>query len=163
MALVGAARRLDIAAKAGEARGIDRVVIRDSDAISSLLIRMGAQDAVLAWNQRRIRREVHAPSGRLANFDDANLRRAALAAAATSSRVQRALDILAGNAPQHLLITGRLRLEFGSASLEELRQHADPPMTKDAVAGRLRRLLAMADIRAKELDVPDTQSAVTDG
>ncbi len=40
-------------------------------------------------------------------------------------------------------------------------QLADPPMTKDAVAGRIRRLLAMADKRAKELGVPDTESAVT--
>ena len=34
-------------------------------------------------------------------------------------------------------------------------------MTKDAVAGRIRRLLAMADKRAKDLNIPDTESAVT--
>ncbi len=34
-------------------------------------------------------------------------------------------------------------------------------MTKDAVAGRIRRLLAMADKRAQELGLPDTESAVT--
>ena len=34
-------------------------------------------------------------------------------------------------------------------------------MTKDAVAGRIRRLLAMADKRAADLGVPDTESAVT--
>jgi hypothetical protein len=34
-------------------------------------------------------------------------------------------------------------------------------MTKDAVAGRIRRLLAMADKRARDLGVPDTESAVT--
>ncbi|HEY9391935.1 MAG TPA: helix-turn-helix domain-containing protein, partial [Mycobacteriales bacterium] len=47
------------------------------------------------------------------------------------------------------------------ASLEELGQLADPPMTKDAVAGRIRRLLALADKRAHELGVPDTESSVT--
>ena len=35
-------------------------------------------------------------------------------------------------------------------------------MTKDAVAGRIRRLLSMADKRAKELGVPDTTKAVTE-
>ncbi len=35
-------------------------------------------------------------------------------------------------------------------------------MTKDAVAGRIRRLLSMADRRAAETGVPDTSSAVTD-
>ena len=34
-------------------------------------------------------------------------------------------------------------------------------MTKDAVAGRIRRLLAMADKRAGEMGVPDTESSVT--
>ena len=35
-------------------------------------------------------------------------------------------------------------------------------MTKDAVAGRIRRLLAMADKKAKDMRVPDTSSAVTE-
>ena len=39
--------------------------------------------------------------------------------------------------PDHLLSAGRLRLEHKQASLEELGQLADPPMTKDAVAGRI--------------------------
>ncbi len=34
-------------------------------------------------------------------------------------------------------------------------------MTKDAVAGRIRRLLSMADRKAKDLGLPDTESAVT--
>ena len=38
--------------------------------------------------------------------------------------------------------------------------HADPPMTKDAVAGRIRRLLAMADKRAVELGVPGTEASL---
>jgi DNA-binding protein WhiA len=138
------------------------VVIRDGDAISALLTRMGAHDAVLAWEERRMRREVRATANRLANFDDANLRRSARAAVAASARVERALEILANDAPEHLLVAGRLRLEFGQASLEELGQRADPPMTKDAVAGRIRRLLAMADKRAKDLGIPDTESVVTD-
>ena len=47
------------------------------------------------------------------------------------------------------------------ASLEELGALADPPMTKDAVAGRIRRLLAMADKRAADLGIPDTEANVT--
>jgi DNA-binding protein WhiA len=50
LALVGAARRLNIAAKAREVRGIDRVVIRDGDAIGNLLTRLGAHESVLAKN-----------------------------------------------------------------------------------------------------------------
>ncbi len=71
------------------------------------------------------------------------------------------MDILGNDAPDHLLQAGRLRLEHKQASLEELGALSDPPMTKDAVAGRIRRLLAMADKRAGELGLPDTESAVT--
>ncbi|HET8590285.1 MAG TPA: DNA-binding protein WhiA, partial [Nakamurella sp.] len=73
----------------------------------------------------------------------------------------RALDILGEDAPDHLADAGRLRIKHGQASLEELGQLADPPMTKDAIAGRIRRLLTMADRRAKDEGIPDTESAVT--
>jgi DNA-binding protein WhiA len=161
LALVGAARRLGVQAKAREVRGVDRVVVRDGDAIGALLTRIGAHASVLAWEERRMRREVRATANRLANFDDANLRRSARAAVAAGARVDRAMEILGEDAPDHLLEAGRLRLEHKQASLEELGALSDPPMTKDAVAGRIRRLLAMADKRASDLGVPDTESAVT--
>lgn len=160
LALVGAARRLGIAAKSREVRGVDRVVIRDGDAISAMLTRLGAHETVLAWEERRMRREVRATANRLANFDDANLRRSARAAVAAGARVQRALEILADEVPDHLVVAGRLRLEHQQASLEELGALADPPMTKDAIAGRIRRLLALADKRAQELGIPDTESVL---
>jgi hypothetical protein len=33
-------------------------------------------------------------------------------------------------------------------------------MTKDAIAGRIRRLLAMADKQAQDLGLPSTESAI---
>ncbi|HSF25950.1 MAG TPA: DNA-binding protein WhiA [Actinomycetes bacterium] len=161
LALVGAARRLSIGAKAREVRGVDRVVVRDGDAIGEMLTRLGAHDSVLAWEERRMRREVRATANRLANFDDANLRRSARAAVTAAARVKRALEILGDEAPDHLRSAGVLRLEHGQASLEELGQLSEPPMTKDAVAGRIRRLLAMADRRAAELGVPGTEANLT--
>ncbi|PID97072.1 MAG: DNA-binding protein WhiA [Actinomycetales bacterium] len=161
LALVGAARRLGVQAKAREVRGVDRVVVRDGDAIAAMLTRLGAHDAVLAWEERRMRREVRATANRLANFDDANLRRSARAAVTAGARVERALEILATDVPEHLRQAGELRLQHKQASLEELGQLADPPMTKDAVAGRIRRLLAMADRRAQELGIPPTDANLT--
>jgi len=161
LALVGAARRLKIHAKAREVRGVDRVVLRDGDAISALLTRLGAHDSVLAWEERRMRREVRATANRLANFDDANLRRSARAAVAAGARVARALEILGEEAPEHLVAAGRLRLEHKQASLEELGQLANPPLTKDAIAGRIRRLLAMADKRAGDQGIPGTEANLT--
>jgi len=162
LALVGSARRIGIGAKSREVRGVDRVVIRDGDAIGALLTRMGAHESVLAWEERRMRREVRATANRLANFDDANLRRSARAAVAASARVGRALEILGDDVPDHLVVAGRLRMDNQQASLEELGALADPPMTKDAIAGRIRRLLALADKRAAELGIPDTEAALVD-
>jgi len=136
-------------------------VVRDGDAISAMLTRLGAHDSVLAWEERRMRREVRATANRLANFDDANLRRSARAAVAAGARVERALEILGNDAPEHLTVAGQLRIEHRQASLEELGQLADPPLTKDAIAGRIRRLLAMADKRARELSVPGTEALLT--
>jgi len=160
LAMVGAARRLGVASKAREARGADRVVLRDGDAISALLARMGAHETVRSWEQRRTTREVKATAHRLANFDDANLRRSARAAVAAGQRVQRALEILGDEVPEHLQAAGQLRLEHRQASLEELGRLADPPLTKDAVAGRIRRLLATADKRAEDLGIPGTDHGV---
>ena len=161
LALVGAARRLGIAAKAREVRMVDRVVIRDGDAIGALLTRLGAHESLMAWEERRMRREVRASANRLANFDDANLRRSARAAVAAGARVERALEILGDDVPEHLRIAGNLRVEHQQASLEELGQLHTPQLTKDAVAGRIRRLLATADKKAAELGIPNTEASLT--
>jgi DNA-binding protein WhiA len=108
-----------------------------------------------------MRREVRATANRLANFDDANLRRSARAAVAAGARVARALEILGDDAPEHLVSAGRLRLEHKQASLEELGQLAEPPLTKDAIAGRIRRLLAMADKRAQDQGIAGTDANLT--
>ena len=161
LALVGAARRLGISAKAREVRGIDRVVIRDGDAISAMLARLGAHETMLVWEERRVRREVRGTANRLANFDDANLRRSARAAVAAGARVERAFEILGDELPDHLRQAGELRLAHKEASLEELGKLADPQLTKDAVAGRIRRLLATADKRAVDLGIPDTEASLS--
>ncbi|MBM7024879.1 MULTISPECIES: DNA-binding protein WhiA [Clavibacter] len=158
MALVGAAGRLDVSAKAREVRGVHRVVIRDGDAIGQMLRAMGAQGTVVNWEEMRQRREVRATANRLVNFDDANLRRSAQAAVAACARVERAMEILGPDIPAHLKYAGDLRLRFRDSSLDELGHHADPPMTKDAVAGRIRRLLAMADKKAVDEGLPGTDA-----
>jgi DNA-binding protein WhiA len=72
--------------------------------------------------------------------------------------VERALEILGPDAPDHLVMAGQLRVANRQASLEELGQLANPPLTKDAIAGRIRRLLAMADRRALDQGLPNTEA-----
>lgn len=162
MALVGAAGRLDIPAKSREIRGQHKVLIRDGEAIGEMLRAMGATGCRDQWEELRKARETRNTANRLVNFDDANLRRSAQASVAACARVERALEILGDDIPEHLLYAGNLRLAHREASLDELGTRADPPLTKDAVAGRIRRLLAMADKAADERGIPDTEASLPD-
>ncbi|MEN9604032.1 MAG: hypothetical protein RL545_721, partial [Actinomycetota bacterium] len=81
--LVGLAKRLGInGAKSREVRGVHRVVVREGDEISQLLGLIGATNIKEKWDSLRAKREVRSTASRLANFDDANLRRSAQAAVA---------------------------------------------------------------------------------
>lgn len=157
MALVGIARRLDVFAKVREARGVYRVVVREGDAIVEILKHVGAHGVVLKYEELRVRREVRGKQNRLANFDNANLMRSAQAAVAAGQRVKRAMEILGNDIPEHLKVAGELRLNNRDASLDDLGRLAIPPLTKDAIAGRIRRLLALADKVAAEQGIPNTE------
>lgn len=158
MALVGAASRLGVTAKSREIRNVHKVLIRDDDMIAKMLLILGAPQTMQHWEDLRQQREVRATANRLVNFDDANLRRSAQAAVAACARVERALEILGEDIPDHLKYAGDLRLAHREASLDELGALATPPITKDAVAGRIRRLLAMADKEAAQRGIPNTEA-----
>lgn len=72
----------------------------------------------------------------------ANERRHAVGAASTVAAVRAALDGL-DSAPRLLVEAGELRLTHPDASLAELGKLATPPVSKDAIAGRLRRLVQL--------------------
>jgi len=66
--------------------------------------------------------------------------------------------------PDNLTAVAALRITHREVSLEALGQMMNPPMTKDAVAGRIRRLLALADRHARHArhtGIPDTTTALT--
>lgn len=162
LAMVGLARRLSVTAKTREVKKVWHVQVRDSSEIGTLLNAMGATELSQTWEKRRKSHETHAPGHRFANFDDANMRRSLRSALETSARVERAFEILGENIPPKSRKAGELRLQYRDVSLEQLGRLADPPMTKDAIAGQLRRLNRLADKRAAELGIPDTWSALQD-
>lgn len=82
-----------------------------------------------------------------ADTASANETRAAVAASRGVSTVADAFEVLeaAGvEVPGALAAAGRLRLRHPSLGLVELAARADEPITKDTLAGRLRRLSALA-------------------
>ncbi len=161
VALTGTARRLGITTKTKHIRDVDRVTVREPDAITALLTQIGAPDTANTWAHHRTHRREHTPVPRLPGFDDANHTRATHAAATAATRAERALVILGDQVPENLTAVAALRITHREASLEALGQLMDPPMTKDAVAGRIRRLLALADNTARRTGIPDTTTALT--
>ncbi len=161
LGLAGCARRLGVAARSRDVRGTARVTVRDADAIALLLKELKATGVAEKWAIQKGKREARGSANRLANFDDANLRRSARAAVTAGAKVERAFEILGDNVPEHLKEAGQLRIRHKQDSLEELGQKSNPPLTKDAVAGRIRRLLALADKAAQEQGIPGTEAAVT--
>ena len=159
--MAGFARRMGAQAKVREIRSAQRVVVREADGIASILQALETPETLEVWQARRKRRVARGSANRLANFDDANLRRSARAAVVASARVKRAFDILGDEVPEHLREAGELRVSHPQASLEELGKLANPQLTKDAIAGRIRRLLAMADKRAHEDGLPDTEASLS--
>lgn len=150
MALVGAARRLGIQAKHRNLRTSERVTLKDPDAIERMLKIMGATNAVREWTGKRD----DSPNKivRLANFDDANMRRSAKAAAEASEKIRHAFEVLGNDIPDNLRQAGELRVKYVDKTLEELGKLAEPQVTKDAIAGRIRRLLQLAFKREHEND-----------
>jgi transposase-like protein len=82
------------------------------------------------------------PAGSLAVLARCNARRTREAAPETSRRLQSALAVLGDQAPPLLAAAARLRITHPGDSLNELAARAG--VTKDAIAGRLRRLLDLA-------------------
>jgi DNA-binding protein WhiA len=167
VALAGAARRLEVACRIENRSGIDGgdlVLVRDDDAIAALLTRMGAVESLQAWQEQRAHGRPRARP-RSENFSQANLDRSAQAAVLACARLERALQILADRpdgVPEHLMAAARLRLRHRQASWEDLAQLADPPSSKNALAGRVRRVLIMADQHAARLGIPDTTAPPPD-
>ena len=159
MALVGAAGRLKISAKAREVRGVHRVVIRDGEAISAMLVHMGADTSV-----PQVGGAASAPRGARNREPPGELRRRQPAPVAPGRRRRlrqgrtRARDPRRRGARPPARTRGSCASRYRDASLDELGHHADPPMTKDAVAGRIRRLLAMADKTAETSALPGTDA-----
>ena len=117
LALSGAARRLGITAKPRQLRSSERITLKDPDAIERMLILMGAPHSAREWTGKRTDGEARGKANRLANFDDANMRRSAKAAAEASEKVRRAFEILGDDIPKTFVPRASCALSTGMRAL----------------------------------------------
>ena len=143
--LAALSKRLNITAKIRLEDGRECFVLTDPDSIERMLILLGAENTAREWSGTRITDPTQRSKvSRMMNFDDANMRRSAKAAIEAGEKVLHAFEILGEDIPANLRAAGELRLAHREASLEELGRMANPPLSKDAIAGRIRRLFQLA-------------------
>lgn len=117
------------------------------DSIESVLSAAGADDTVLAFEERSVVAAARGEANRLANADHANLVRTSRAAQEQLEAV-RALQREGGleRLPDRLQEVGLLRLRHPTLSLRELAAKCEPPTTKASVHRRLQKLQEIAGL-----------------
>lgn len=122
-----------------------RVVVKSGDAVDRLLEALEVPVALARWREHRERRRLRADATRLANADGANLRRS-VAAAATQVAAVEALVSAHGwdGLDEELRAVALARLTSPEATLAELGELTDPPLSRSAVHRRLARLTELA-------------------
>ncbi|NLZ70865.1 MAG: DNA-binding protein WhiA [Clostridiaceae bacterium] len=125
--------------------GSTRLYFKEADQIVNFLAMTGAWRAVLDLENLRVERDLRNEVNRAVNFDSANLRRVATAAARQLAAIEalREVDALA-DLDEALRETARLRLRHPDLSLVELGQLFVPPLSKSGLNHRLKRLEALA-------------------
>lgn len=123
-----------------------RVVLKSGETIGQLLAALGASGAFVAWDEQRLRRDLRNQANRLANADEANLRRSIEAAASQTRAVEAVIERVGWEAlDPGLRDVALARLANPSASLSELGELCDPPVSKSSVHRRLTRLLSLSE------------------
>lgn len=121
------------------------VYVKESERIVRFLNIIGAHAGLLHFEDARIRKQMRNQVNRLVNAETANLGKTVEAAMrqVDAIRVLAARQELAYLSPA-LRQIAELRISHPEASLQELGQLAEPPLSKSAVNHRLRKLVQLA-------------------
>ena len=128
------------------------VYIKDGDQLADVLTMIGAKRAVLAFREGQVVKDVRNSVNRQVNCETANLNKTVFAAFSQIEdiRLLEAHHVLR-TLPKPLKELAKTRLDMPEASLTELGQLLDPPVSKSGVNHRLKKLRLLADeIREKE-------------
>lgn len=127
------------------------VYLKESEQIIRFLNVIGAHAGLLHFEDARIHKQMRNQVNRLVNAETANLSKTVEAA----MRQTEAIRLLAARGELARLSPGlrqiaELRLAYPEASLQELGQLAEPPLSKSAVNHRLRKLVSLAFEREED-------------
>lgn len=133
------------------------VYLKDSDQIVEFLNIIGAHNALLNFENIRIIKGIRNSINRLVNFETANVTKT-VEAAVRQTEFIRFIDhhLSLDSLPENLRELAELRLGHPEASLQELGEMLNPPVSKSAVNHRMRKLEKMAQQLKKGQGKEDT-------
>lgn len=128
---------------------------KDTARVEDFLTLIGASHAAMEIMEAKVEKNLRNTVNRQVNCETANLVKAADASARQVLAIRRVIDCAGADAfPAPLDEAARLRLENPAASLAELADLCDPPVSKPGMSHRMRKLMAFAE---KFTPVEDTR------
>jgi cell division protein WhiA len=133
--------RFGIEARMAKRRGVYAVYLKGAEPIVTFLALVGAHRALLRTEDVRIIKSMRNDVNRLVNAEIANQQKSVEAAVSQIEAIKALADTMGlKQLPPALRELAELRLANPEASLRELGELADPPLSKSAVYHRVRRI-----------------------
>ena len=146
--IVSLMERLGVRARATRRHNTYSIYIKGADRIIAFLAQSGAHRGALEMENARVVKSVRNDTNRRVNAEIANHAKSADAAMQQIACIRDLVEKSGlDNVPRSLREIAVLRLRHPDASIRELGEYADPPLSKSAVAHRLRRIVALAEGR----------------
>ena len=120
--------------------------IKEGEEISKFLALIGANKAVMRFEDIRVNRDMKNNVNRLVNCETANLNKTINASLNQVNDIKliqklKKFDEL----PEELKVIASLRIEYPEATLKELGEYLEPPLGKSGVNHRMKRIHEIAE------------------
>ena len=120
--------------------------IKDSENIVNFLALIGANNAVLRFEETRVLKDARNSVNRLVNCETANLSKTANAAVRQVENIKLIQNKIGiSSLPENLQEIALLRVEHEEMSLKELGEMLNPPISKSGVNHRLKKIEQIAN------------------
>ena len=129
-----------------ESKGKVILYIKEGEEISKFLALIGANKAVMRFEDIRVNRDMKNNVNRLVNCETANLNKTINASLNQVNDIKliqklKKFDEL----PEELKVIASLRIEYPEATLKELGEYLEPPLGKSGVNHRMKRIHEIAE------------------
>lgn len=139
-------KRFGIVAHTKKRHNMVSVYIKSADHITSFLALVHAHRSVIKLEEVRVLKSVRNDTNRRVNAEIANANKASNAASQQLANIMTLFEHFDRNSiPDSLYEVAQLRIAHPDASIKELGEFANPPLSKNAVYHRLRRINEMLE------------------